>query len=79
MNRLYRSKLIWYLISYVSALQEAQDIFGLEFALDDFDPDDDGLGQESDEDIENRDDSQRQARQRRKRKSGRKSIYDVRC
>lgn len=60
-----------------SALQEAQDIFGLEFDLNELDQYGNDLDQMSDEDYEDVDDEERKEKKRKKKKSGRKSIYDV--
>lgn len=59
-----------------SALQEAQDIFGLEFDLNELDQYDNDLDQMSDEDYED-DDEGRNKKKKKQKKSGRKSIYDV--
>ncbi|XP_065055472.1 transcription elongation factor SPT6-like isoform X2 [Rhopilema esculentum] len=60
-----------------SALQEAQDIFGLEFDLNELDQYDDGLDQASEEDYEENEDEVQTVKKRKKKKTSRKSIYDV--
>ena len=60
-----------------SALQEAQDIFGLEFDLNELDQYDDGLDQASEEDYEENEDEVPTVKKRKKKKTSRKSIYDV--
>lgn len=60
-----------------SALQEAQDIFGLEFDLNELDQYDNDLDELSEEEYVDLDEDERKEKKRKKKKSARKSIYDV--
>ena len=62
-----------------SALQEAQDIFGLEFDLSEFDADGgyDDMAEEDDEDLTPEEVAAKKKAKQAKKKGSRKSIYQV--
>lgn len=71
-------KIYVFLFCFFSALQEAQDIFGLEFDLSEFDAD--ALDEERDydeEDIEEEEAAAIAEQRKKKRKASKKSIYQV--
>ncbi|XP_065663621.1 transcription elongation factor SPT6 isoform X2 [Hydra vulgaris] len=61
-----------------SALQDAQDIFGLEFDLSELEPESDDLGEgEFDEDLDEEELAAKIEQRKARKKASRKSIYDI--
>ena len=65
--------------SFFSALQDAQDIFGLEFDLSELEPESDDLGEgDFDEDLDEEELVTKIEQRKARKKAMRKSIYQVR-